>query len=263
MNLQGKTVAITGANRGIGWALVQEISKRKSSIAMIVRKKESVSPEMIQELKEKGAPEVYVFEQDLSHAESLEGLVEEIFKSCTPHVLINNAGLLTGGLLEEQDAKEIQKMIQVNVVAVSLLSQYFLRKFLEQGEGKIVNNASVMGEMRFPASSTYAASKAYVIGLTESLKKELRETNVNTLLMYTPGVKTDMFDDIHNKYEKHIDLDFLSSIPAEDWAKKVVQAIEKDHEEVKPTGATGFGLILNRHFPRAFEALVATKFHRS
>ena len=55
MNLQGKTVAITGANRGIGWALVQEISKRKSSIAMIVRKKESVTPEMIQELKEKGA----------------------------------------------------------------------------------------------------------------------------------------------------------------------------------------------------------------
>ncbi len=262
MNIKDKEIVITGANRGIGWALAEESARREASLCLIVRQSSSVSDQMIESLQSLGAKKVRVLEQDLGQVNELSRLTDQVFKDHQPVCLINNAGLLTGGLLEKQDPEKIKKLIDVNVTALTLLTQAFLPFFLKAGEGKIVNNASVMGEMCFPASTVYAASKAYVIGLTEALRQETKGTGVSTLIMYTPGVKTDMYDDIFEQYGGHLDLDFLSSIPAAEWARKVIDAIESDADEVRPSGMTGFGLTLSRHFPKAFESLIATKFHR-
>ncbi|NCN41971.1 SDR family NAD(P)-dependent oxidoreductase [bacterium] len=262
MNLNGKSVVITGANRGIGWALAQALASKGSDLGLVVRSKNSVSQDQLESLKKLGSKKVEIFELDLTRIDQISPVMDLVIEKMKPYVVINNAGLLTGGLLENQDQDEIVKLIQVNITALTLITQKFLAHFIKQKEGKIVNNASVMGAMRFPASTVYAGSKAYVIGLTDSLRQETRGTGVTTLVMYTPGVKTDMFDDIADRYGSHIDLDFLSSIPASEWAKKVVRSMEKDDEEARPSGATGIGLTLSRYFPKAFEALIATKFHR-
>lgn len=262
MELKGKTGVVTGSNRGIGWALAQEIAKQGCSLILLVRSRDSVSEDQINKLKDLGAPDVKVYELDLSDLSRISETIDPIFAENAPDFLINNAGVLMGGLFEEQTAKQIRSTVDINVTALTLLTRAAIPYFLKRKQGKIINNASVMGEMCFPASHVYAASKAYVIALTRSLRQELKGTGVNTLLMLTPGVKTDMFDDIYKQYSSHFDLDFLSSISAAQWAKRVVKSIKDDDEEVRPSGLTGLGLKMSRYFPRAFQALVATRFHR-
>ena len=104
---------------------------------------------------------------------------------------MNNAGLMTGGLLEEQDLDGIYAMFQVNLVGVVHLTQAVLPGMIERGLGKVVNNASISGYAYFPAATTYAASKAGVVAFTESLRRELKGTGVTTLHLVTPGVDTE------------------------------------------------------------------------
>jgi short-subunit dehydrogenase len=262
MDLKGKAVVITGANRGIGWALAKEAASKQALLCLVVRDSSSIDELKQKELMQRGASAVEIFTADLSELSQIEDLAEKITQFHAPSVLINNAGLLTAGLLENQDSHKILELIDVNISALTLLTKSFLAVFLRQGFGKIVNNASVVGEMHFPSTSVYAASKAYVIAFTEALRQEIRGTGVSTLIMHTPGVKTDLFDEIHDQYEKHLDSNLITSIPAEKWARKVIQAIENENEDVRPVGMTRLGLLLCRHFPRTFESLIASRFHR-
>ena len=100
---------------------------------------------------------------------------------------MNNAGLMTGGLLEEQDIDDIYAMFQVNLAAVVHLTKLVLPGMLERGRGTIVNNASISGYAWFPGATTYAAAKTGVVAFSESLRRELRGTGVNVLHLVTPG----------------------------------------------------------------------------
>jgi len=260
--MENKVVVITGANRGIGLALAKESARRKARLILIVRKKSSVTDQMLNELKSIGAGAVDVLEFDFENVAGIPNFVEDFWSQFQADVLINNAGLWTGGLLENQDPQKILSLIHVNITALTLMSQGFLKHFVKRKSGKIVNNASVMGEMCFPAASVYAASKSYVIGFTSALRQELKGTGVSTLLMYTPGVKTGLFDEIYDLYGGHLDLDILTSIPAEDWSKTVLNAIEDGDDEVRPDGITALGLNISQHFPKLFESIVSWKFHR-
>ena len=102
-------------------------------------------------------------------------------------LLVNNAGLMTGGLLEEQDVDEIYAMFQVNLVAVVHLTSLLLPAMLERGRGKIVNNASISGYAWFPAASTYAAAKTGVVAFSESLRRELKGTGVESCTSSPPA----------------------------------------------------------------------------
>lgn len=260
MDLAQKNILLTGASRGIGLSLAQECAKRKAHLHLVSRKLDSA---LIQPLLDLGAASVHLWEFDLSQTSEVEELVKSLnSKSISIDVLINNAGLLTGGLLEKQDPDSIDKMLNVNVHALIRLTSRLLPGMLARKQGLIINNASVSGKMFFPCASTYAASKAAVVAFTESLKQELRGTGVSTLLMITPGVKTDMFDDISKLYGKHLDVSFLSHIPVQEWSQKVVQAIEEGKTTVWPSGASRFGVALAHHWPSLFEKIVRTKFNR-
>ena len=102
-------------------------------------------------------------------------------------VLVNNAGLMTGGLLEEQDVDDIYAMFQVNLVALVHLTRLLLPAMLERRRGMIVNNASISGYAWFPSATTYAAAKTGVVAFSESLGRELKGTGVGVLHLVTPA----------------------------------------------------------------------------
>ncbi len=259
MNLKGQVVLLTGASRGIGLALAQSLAGRGAKLHLVSRR---FAPEMKADLEQRGAESVRLWEKDLSIMSQADELARAL-EGESIDVLINNAGLLTGGLLEEQDPDAIDQMLMVNVHAVIRLTRKLLPHMLARRSGKIVNNASVSGKMFFPCASTYAASKAAVVAFTESLKQELRGTGVSTLLLITPGVKTAMYDEIQDLYGGHLDLSFMNSIPAEEWAERVVRAIEDDEDTLWPTGSSHLGVKFAHHLPALFERVVRPKFKRS
>lgn len=260
MNWSDQTVVITGASRGIGAALAQTFARQHTHLHLLSRQF-SVDP--TKELLGLGAKSVRLWPVDLGQKISLDQFVAQILSDkIKVDVLINNAGLLTGGLLEEQDPEDIEAMFDVNVKALVRLTRLFLPGMLERRRGKIINNASVVGHMHFPCASTYSASKAAVIAFTESLRQELSGTGVSTLLMITPGVQTKMYNEIETLYGGHLQLTNLGSIPAEDWAMSVLKAASSDQATLMPSGFTRFGVFLGQHFHSVLEDFVRTRFKR-
>lgn len=259
MNIEGKTILVTGASRGIGMQLCQEFALRKCRIIGVSRKLD-VSWE--RQLVEKGASSCRRIETDLSSPENVQKLLKAL-ENERVDILVNNAGLLTGGLLEEQGPEEIQQMLQVNVNALIQLTRGLLPGMLQRKSGKIVNNSSVSGIMHFPCASTYSASKAAVVAFTTCLQQELKKTGVSALLLITPGVETEMFQDIPKKYGRNLNVSLLKSIPADVYAKRVLRSIEKDEEILTPNGTQGMGVFMARVFPSLFYSAVSSQFKRS
>lgn len=260
MQISNSTVLITGASRGIGLALAQQMAQKNAHLILAMR---TCPADLVEDLKKRGALSVEFVKANL---QSFEGIVEFCQhmeqQNRQVDILINNAGQLTGGLLESQSIEDIYNMMQVNLLATIHLTHFFLPKMIAHGRGKVINNASVSGKMFFPCASTYAASKAGVVGFTESLIGELKGTGVSVLLLITPGVKTDMFDEIAHQYGKNMDLSFMSSMPPDDWAVQVIKAVENDVTHVWPSGATGVGVWVGHHIPKMFRWLTSSKFKR-
>ena len=258
MKTQNCTTLITGGLSGIGLALAKQAAKDNNHLILVQRSRKD---EITEELMKLGAQSVKQIQKDLSQSDSVEALMKEL-EGVDVDILINNAGVLTGGLIEEQADEDIIRMLDVNLKALILLTKAYVPRMLKRKKGKIVNNSSVSGVMCIPCASTYAASKSGVVSFTKCIRQELENTGVSTLIMLTPGIKTDMYDEIKNLYSGHLDLDFLSAIPADEWAKRVWRAIKNDDEEVLPAGSNRIGLWLAKHTPKVFEGQISKYFSR-
>lgn len=259
MKLENKRIYITGSNRGMGYAFAKEAAGR--SMHLILCNRRPLSEEQIQELKNRGALSIEEKSLDLLDRDNVDHFLKEL-RSEQIDVFFNNAGLLTGGLLENQPIDDIERMLQVNLVEVIRMTRSILPQMLEANSGLIINNASVSGKMFFPCASTYAASKAGVVAFTESLNQELSSTGVQCLLLITPGVSTEMYEDIGRLYGENLDLSFMDSIPASAWAQKVFEAASHGEEILYPDGMSRLGLWLGHHTPKIFKRILKTKFSR-
>lgn len=257
MDLSGARVLVTGSNRGIGRAIVEELAREPLELLLCGMR----APERHRPIPAAEAREVRPARLDLGSREAIEescaGLGDDLHEL---DLLVNNAGLVTGGLLEEQDLDSIYAMLQVNLAGLVHLTQRVLPGMLERRSGKIVNNASISGYAFFPAASTYAASKAGVVAFTESLRRELRGTGVSTLHLVTPGVKTDMLEETEAAYGRYLDTSDWERQEPSEWARKVVKAIRDDRTVLDPGGRTavaklasrGPGFLLDRVSERIF-----------
>ncbi|MGI9080654.1 MAG: SDR family NAD(P)-dependent oxidoreductase [Thermoleophilaceae bacterium] len=243
MDLSGARVLVTGSNRGIGRAIAEAIAREPVGLLLCGMR----SPERFEPIAQPRAREIRPVRVDLGSREAIEesaaGLGDDLGRI---DLLVNNAGLVTGGLLEEQDVGEIYAMFQANLAGLTHLTKLVLPGMLERRAGKVVNNASVSGYAYFPGASTYAASKAGVVAFTESLRRELKGTGVSTLHLVTPGVNTDMLDATEEAYGRYLDTsDWEKQEPAE-WADKVVSAIREDRTVLGPGGKTALAKLASR-----------------
>ncbi len=264
MKILDKHILITGGNRGIGLALAKEFNKRRGFLHLTVRRVPE-GQEKSEFLKEFANPERVEFHQlDLISFDKIESFFRN-FSETQPciDILVNNAGLLTGGLIENQPTKDIYDLFQVNLTAPIHLVQKFLPGMIERSRGLIINNCSVSAIGHLPCASTYAASKAGLMAFTNSLITELKGTNVETLTLITPGIKTRMYDEINNLYGDHMDLDFLSSITPEEYASQVCDAVEAGKQFYWPKDISmKIAMWLAQHSPGLYRKLIEPKFHR-
>lgn len=248
---------VTGGNRGIGLAVAEMAASGRAHVYIAAR---SLDAEIEPKLKNLGAASVHFLKCDLSTRDGVENLTKTLLGKDVD-ILFNNAGLLTGGLIEEQSLDEIYAMFQVNLNALVHLTRAVIPGMIKRGRGKIINNSSVSAFMHFPCASTYAASKAAVVAFTDCIEAELSGTGVSTLCLVTPGIKTRMFDEIEIKYAKNFEVP-KESISSEEYAAKIKVAIESDAKYLLPNGATSVGLWMARYLNPIFRAAVRKKFSR-
>jgi uncharacterized protein len=250
MDLNGITALVTGANRGIGRAIAEELAEEPLGLLLGGTRR----PDEMEPIAGVGPVAV-----DLSSREAIERSVEQL-----PPIdlLINNAGKLTGGLLEEQQLDDIYAMFQVNLLGPIQLTRAVLPGMLERGRGKIVNNASISGYAYFPATSTYAAAKAGVVAFSEALRRELSVTGVSVLHLVTPGVDTDMGDATLDVWGRHMDTSAWDMQPPGEWAGKVVKAIRDDDAILGPGGRLALAKLASRGPARLLDLVSARIFER-
>ena len=257
MELKNRHILITGASRGIGRAFARVCAADKAHVHLVLR---SADAEIISELESAGAKSVHIWQADLSSKDSINLLLENL-REQQIDILFNNAGVLTGGLLETQSIDDIYNMNQVNITALMHLTRGLLPAMLKKKRGKIINNSSVAGFMALPAASTYAASKAAVAAFTNCLNLELKGTGVSTLLLITPGIKTQMYEEVEALYSKNYSVPKKTLSPSQ-YAEMIREAVIEDLEVLQPSGIAGLGLKVAKFVPQLFKFGVQRSFKR-
>ena len=140
-----------------------------------------------------GGGEAFAASIDLASLESIQTSIKEMIAQHGPiHILVNNAGVTKDGLSMRMKPEDWNSVIQTNLTGAFLCCQGVMSGMMKERWGRIINIASVVGEMGSPGQSNYVASKAGLIGLTKSLSLELASRGI-TVNAVTPGfVETDM-----------------------------------------------------------------------
>ena len=186
MDLTATTCLVTGANRGIGDAIARELAKRPRTRILVGMRNPADDPPFA--APPGGAAEIRAVKIDLSTREAIEAswvaLADEPID-----VLVNNAGLVTGGLLEDQELDDIYAMFQVNLVAVVQLSRAVLPGMVQRGRGTIVNNASISGYATFPPRAPTRRPRPGSSRSASRCGASCAGTGVHVLHLVTPGVR--------------------------------------------------------------------------
>lgn len=222
-NFQGKNVLITGASRGIGFALAEEFAKAGANLALCATQQQSL--EQAGEKLAAYGVKIYLQAFNITHAESCETFVQNACKELgSLDVLVNNAGITKDNLAIRLSEADWDDVIQVNLKGTFLMSKAALKIMFKKRSGSIVNISSVVGEMGNPAQANYAASKAGIIGLTKSLAKEFGSRNVRVNAVAPGFVQTAMTENLPQEVKDKA----LEAIPlkrfacAQDIAKAVL-----------------------------------------
>ena len=191
MKLQGKTAIITGGSRGLGKAIALCLAKEGVHIGITGRNEETLKA-VTTEIEKLGVKAAYaVF--DISHEQSVvSGLKALVDALGTVNILINNAGIGHFGKLDEMPTETWEQVIQTNLFGVYYASQTLYPYLKELGEGDIINISSTAGLKGGAGMSAYAASKAAVISLSQSMMAEWRKNNIRVITLTPSTIATDM-----------------------------------------------------------------------
>jgi short-subunit dehydrogenase len=189
-----RSVLITGASSGIGEALARCFAADGHSLVLVARSADKLRA-LAGELKGSFDVDVRVMPADLGKPQAASRLAAALQRKGVPvEVLVNNAGVLEQGAFCDIEAPRQQAMIDLNVGALTALLSQFLPPMRERGWGRVLNVASIAAFQPVPTLAVYAATKAYVLSLTESLSEELRGSGV-MLSALCPGITaTQMLD---------------------------------------------------------------------
>jgi uncharacterized protein len=254
MRIEGSTLLVTGASRGIGRALVGELADRGARV--LAGRRDEPAGQL-------GRPGVVPVQLDLASRETIDAACEALGDELHQvDALVNNAGVFAGGQLETQDVREIYELMQVNLVGLAHLTRRVLPAMLERGAGKIVNNSSLVAYVHFPGVTTYAASKAAVSAFTECLRRELRGTGVTTLEVVTGGVDTEMLGGAADRLDGHTSSSGWQWMPPSEWAGRIVDAIEADDHTLQPPGRSRVAKALSAAPAFLMDSMAARGFRR-
>lgn len=196
MDLKSKVVLVTGASDGLGRSLAIKLAKNGAKIALVAR-----SEDKLKQIKEKIGNQADYFVCDISKPNQIKTTITKIqkkFKSID--VLVNCAGIWLEGATDQADPKKIQAMFNTNTLGPIYLTGAVLPFLKTRPEATIFNVISDSGLDPSPDWGIYVASKFAMRGFTDSLKLELKNTNIKVMNLYPGGMNTELFVKAGNKH---------------------------------------------------------------
>lgn len=194
--LQDKVAIVTGASRGIGKAIALALASEGAMIAVNYASSSSAAEAVVAEIIA-GGGQAIALQADVSQPEAVENFVKAVMEKWgRVDVLVNNAGITKDTLLLRMGVEEWQAVINLNLTGVFLCTKTVSKIMLKQKSGRIINIASVAGQMGNPGQANYSAAKAGVIGFTKTVAKEMAPRGI-TVNAVAPGfIATDMTEDL-------------------------------------------------------------------
>ena len=188
MLLAGKNVIITGSNRGIGLAMLEEFALNGANIWAHARVKTTVFIQDIEALAAKYGVTIRPLCFDMTDYEARKAAVKDIMSSKIPvDALINNAGITYNALFQMSTIDQLRNQLEVNFVSVFILTQYISKLMTRQKSGSIVNISSTAAFDGNPGKSVYGATKAALVAMTGSIAAELGEHGIRANCI-APGI---------------------------------------------------------------------------
>ncbi|MBD5522668.1 MAG: SDR family NAD(P)-dependent oxidoreductase [Lachnospiraceae bacterium] len=184
-----KYALITGASRGIGKAIADELAKEGYNLYLTCIKSEGALYEYSRELSEKYGISCIPFIGDMGNFDDVNSLFEKINNL---DVLINNAGISYVGLLSEMSCEDWHRLMAVNIDSLFYTSKLAIPLMLSKHSGKIINISSVWGNVGASMEVAYSASKGAVNSFTKALAKELAPSNIQVNAIACGVIDTDM-----------------------------------------------------------------------
>lgn len=183
---------VTGASRGIGRAIALELAKAGATVVVNYARSAEAALEVVQMIEQQGGTAIAIA-ADVSVPEQVDTLVAKTVDTYgRVDVLVNNAGITRDTLLLRMSLEDWQAVINLNLTGVFLCTRAVSKLMLKQKRGRIINIASVAGQMGNPGQANYSAAKAGVIGFSKTVAKELASRGI-TVNAVAPGfIATEM-----------------------------------------------------------------------
>ena len=217
MIFNDKAVIITGGSEGVGAATARLFADAGANLMLVARNKKNLEA-VAEELRDK--TKVEIFAMDVTDADAcIDVFKKSQFEFGRVDILVNNAGYHARGMVEEVEAAELARIVDVNLRAPIMLSRIALPYLREAGEGAIINVGSLAGRTPVPGSATYAATKAGLRAFSLALAEELRGSKIKIGLV-SPGPIDTAF--IMSDMNKVSDITFSQPMST---AKDVAQTI--------------------------------------
>lgn len=190
-NLKNKKAIITGGGRGLGKATAIAFAKEGIDVA-ITGRNENVLKETVTELENLGIKAIYaVF--DVGNYDEVKNSIKAIIDTLGGiDILVNNAGIGSFGSFNDMPVEQWTQIIQTNLMGMYHVTKEVLPYLIAKNEGDIINVSSTAGLNGNATTSAYSASKFAVIGMSESLMKEVRKNNIRVVTLTPSTIESDM-----------------------------------------------------------------------
>lgn len=190
MNKENKYTLITGGSEGIGFELARLFAKDKNNIILVARNEEKLLRAK-NKIEDEFEVEVKIMVCDLSKNDEVDKFIKAVDENnLSVDNLINNAGIGSFGAFHEAVDNFENTLININIISVTKLTKYFLKKMIKEGNGGIMNVASTAAFVGGPKMSMYYSSKAYVLTLTEAIHDEVKDKGIRISCLCPGPVKT-------------------------------------------------------------------------
>ena len=254
-----KFALVTGASTGIGYAIAKELANRGANLLIsATARSEDKLQELSKEIKELGS-DCHIFLEDLSKRDSGRSLYDQIkLKNLHVDLLVNNAGYGRWGTYHEVDMDDYADMIQLNITSLSELSHLFIPDMISKGEGGVINVGSVASLTPVPYSSVYAATKAYVLSLSEGLRYEYKDFNIRIMALL-PGATISNFGQVatakSDKLRERLNKRSKSAVgtvfqTSHEVAVECLDGFEKDKQFIIPGKSNRRTALITKFMPR-------------
>jgi short-subunit dehydrogenase len=255
------TALVTGASAGIGEAIARELAARGHGVILVARREERLRA-LAGELSEDHGVRAEVIAADLGDEAARDRLAAQIETlGLEVEILVNNAGFGTAESVFDLDRERLMAMVQLNCEALLDFQARYLPTMIAHGRGAVINIASTAAFQPIPGTATYAATKAFVLSLSEAVHEELKGTGV-TLTAVCPGPVRTEFMQVAGIEQAEEQLPGMFWMTSEAVAKAAVDAAEKGKRAIVPGVFNRATALTGQHTPRMLVLPLAKRLWR-